>query len=298
MTWCFLADVDPSVLIVDLEWVGGLPEQKRTQHVFQIAAVHPCTGMEFSVFVQPRCPDAWLEQAVAHAPQLSREWLQDKAAVDPVSAWREFDRFLHQCDMRAPCDAGNNWVFLAHGAHRADQLVMWQELSRCMVHVGGERVIHWLDTLHFARWAMQLCEKQIKPMAYSLKSLADHYGVLLAREEDQPHDALQDCRALRAVVKKLVNLPRAKGYISGQIQIQGSHSLTLIRGAGSGTSMELARAGICSVQSLLDHVIQSDDGKSSITPASVSDYVRTVAPNVVWSDESSKDLLDRVILML
>ena len=289
---------DPRVVVVDLEWVGGMPtELGKRQHVFQIAALHPCTGAEFSAHVNPRCPDAWLDGENGHAPQLSRAWLRRRGAVAPVDAWREFDRFLHQCDMRAPHAAGDGWVFLAHGAHRADQLVMWRELCRCLLHVGGARSIHWLDTLHFARWALQLCDQQHRPMAYSLASLAEHYGVPLRREDDE-HDAMDDCRALLAVVRRLVNLPRAKGFVSGQTQVHGSHSLTLVRGAGAGTGMELARCGICSVEALLEHAMQEDPERAELTVESVGACVRATAPNLGWSDESSRDLLERVVPLM
>lgn len=257
-------DGNSNVVFCDLEFTGdAATDAPQNCHVYHIAAVKANDNDNFfEAFVQPMCTDDALQKA--HVP-VTREHLRQSNALSSAQAFSQFEHWLYTSQTRHD----EPLVLVFHNA-KIDAPILVHELRRNGVGLRHHQVGA-MCSLGWARYVNQNID------SYCLESLAHHY---LGNTEPfgSLHSALHDCRTLRAVVRKMVDVERRS--LSGVVLPLGYISLQCVPGIGSGLEIALVRKGCACVQHLLVHVQNMNGG--SITTQHVRDVLQNKAPHVQW----------------
>ena len=265
---------DNNVVFADLEFTGEADGPPSACHVYHIAALKADdSDSHFSQYIQPMTTDAALQSA--HVPT-TREELATKGAVSAAQAFAQFEHWLY---------AGSNTnkdrpiIIIMHNA-KIDAAILVAEMKRAGVGLRHGQV-GTLCSLAWARYANQNLK------SYSLESLAFHY---LGNTEPfgASHDALNDCRTLRAVVHKMSAVE--KKPVSGIVLPLGYVSLQLVRGIGSGVEIALTNKGCACLQQLLVHVQNCNGGQ--LRPELILELLQQRVPHVAWASDIGDRVLD------
>ena len=267
-------DGDNNVVFADLEFTGEADGPPSACHVYHIAAVKADDpDSHFSQYIQPMTTDAALQSA--HVP-ITRDQLATQGAVSAAQAFAQFEHWLY---------AGSNTnkdrpiIIIMHNA-KIDAAILVAEIKRAGVGLRHGQV-GTLCSLAWARYANQNLK------SYSLENLAFHY---LGNTEPHgsSHNALNDCRTLRAVVHKISAVE--KKPVSGIVLPLGYVSLQLVRGIGSGVEIALTNKGCACLQQLLGHVQNCNGGQ--LRPELVLELLQQRVPHVAWAPDIGERVMD------
>lgn len=266
-------DGDNNVVFADLEFTGEADGPPHACHVYHIAAVKASDpDNHFSQHIQPMTTDDALQSA--HVPA-TRDELATKGAVSAAQAFSQFEDWLYT---QGDTDKHRPIIIIMHNA-KIDAAILVAEMRRAGVGMRHGQV-GTLCSLAWARYANQNLN------SYGLESLAYHY---LGNTEPfgASHDALNDCRTLRAVVHKMSDVE--KKAVSGVVLPLGYISLQCVRGIGSGVEIALVNKGCACLQQLLGHVQNCNGGQ--LRAELVLALLRERVPHVAWADDVGARIL-------
>lgn len=265
---------DNNVVFADLEFTGEADGPPQNCHVYHIAALKANDpDSHFSQYIQPMTTDAALQSA--HVP-ITREELATKGAVSAPQAFAQFEHWLYA---GSNTDKDRPIIIIMHNA-KIDAAILVAEMKRAGVGLRHGQV-GTLCSLAWARYANQNLK------SYSLENLAFHY---LGNTEPHgsSHNALHDCRTLRAVVHKMSAVE--KKAVSGIVLPLGYVSLQLVRGIGSGVEIALTNKGCACLQQLLGHVQNCNAGQ--LRPELILELLQQRVPHVAWASDIGDRVLD------
>ena len=265
---------DNNVVFADLEFTGEADGPPQNCHVYHIAALKANDpDSHFSQYIQPMTTDAALQSA--HVP-VTREELATKDAVSAAQAFAQFEHWLYA---GSNTDKDRPIIIIMHNA-KIDAAILVAEMRRAGVGLRHGQV-GTLCSLAWARYANQNLN------SYSLENLAFHY---LGNTEPygSSHNALNDCRTLKAVLRKMYAVE--KKAVSGIVLPLGYISLQCVRGMGSGVEIALTNKGCACLQQLLGHVQNCNGGQ--LRSELILELLQQRVPHVAWASDIGDRVLD------